>query len=139
MRAFDDTARKLHFPAADEVQIVAKQQDDLVDLGVGGVVGEYDILVPNELAFGGFNLLRGREDMGVLREGAYAEKAKDNNKQFGFHVSTTILSEIYCKITTNSDFDRASIRNLLQNCNKFRLRQSYYLKFTANCEDARRL
>ena len=51
-------------------------------------------------------------------------------------ISIGLLSEIYCKITTNSDFNMVSIRNLLQNCNKFRLRQSYYLKFTANCGDS---
>jgi len=31
------------------------------------------------------------------------------------------LSEIYCKITVNSDFNRVSIRNLVQNCNKFQV------------------
>ena len=31
------------------------------------------------------------------------------------------LSEIFCKITVNSDFNRSSIRNFLQNCNKIRL------------------
>lgn len=65
------------------------------------------------MALSGFDLLRGREDMGVLREGAYAEKAKDDDYEFGFHSSTTILSKIYCKITTNSDYNRTSIRNLL--------------------------
>ena len=41
--------------------------------------------------------------MGVLREGAETIKAEDDEK-FGFHSSTTILSDIYCKITTNSDY-----------------------------------
>ena len=60
--------------------------------------------------------------MDVLCEGAYAENAY-YNKEFGFHNSTTILSEIYCKITINSEYIYGSIRNLLQNCNKFRFGQ----------------
>ena len=82
--ALDDPARKLHFLAADSVQILTKHRDDLADFGIGGVVGEDDILVPNKLSFSGFHLLRGGEDVGVLREGVKREKAKDGEK-FGFH------------------------------------------------------
>ena len=72
--AFDDTTRKLHLLAADAVQVVAEEQNDLVDLGIGGIVGENDVFVPDELPVLGFDLLRSREDMGVLCEGAKAEK-----------------------------------------------------------------
>ena len=68
--AFDDTTRKLHLLAANEVQIVTEQGDDLADFGIGGVVCQHDTFIPNKLALGGFDLLWGREDMGVLREGA---------------------------------------------------------------------
>lgn len=118
--AFDDAARKLHLFATDAVQVVAEEQNDLVDFGIGGIVCQHDTFIPNKLPLSGFDLLWGREDMGVLREGAEAEKA-EQDKEFGFHSSTTILSDIYCKITVNSDFNRVSIRNLLQNCNKIRL------------------
>ena len=38
-------------------------------------------------------------------------------------ITIGFLSEIYCKITINSDYIYGSIRNLLQNCNKFRFGQ----------------
>ena len=82
--ALDDPTRKLHFLAADSVQFLTKHRNDLADFGIGGVVGEDDILVPNKLAFSGFYLLRGREDVDVLRESGHREKAKDGEK-FGFH------------------------------------------------------
>ena len=88
--AFDDTARKLHLFATDAVQVVAKQHDDLVDFGIGGIVGKDDIFIPDELPVLGFDLLRSRDDMSVLREGAEAEKA-EQDKKFGFHGYTTIL------------------------------------------------
>jgi hypothetical protein len=62
--------------AADEVQVVAEKHNDLVDFGIGGIVSQHDILIPNELALSGFDLLWRGEDMGVLCEGAYREKAK---------------------------------------------------------------
>ena len=79
------------------VQVATPHRDDFADFRIRGIVSKDDILIPNKMALLCFDLLWGREDMGVLREGEYAEKAKDNNKEFGFHTSTTILSEIYCK------------------------------------------
>ena len=116
------------------VQVAAPHRDDFADFGVGGIVAQDDIFVPNELPVRSLDLLRGRKDMNVLREGVCAKKAKDNDKEFDFHNSTTILSDIYCKITTKSDYDRVSIRNLLQNYNKFRFYQVFYPKFTAKLQ-----
>ncbi len=76
--AFDDAARKLHLFATDTVQVVAKQHDDLVDFGIGGVVGKDDIFIPDELPVLGFDLLRSRNDMGVLRLGKKAKTTKEN-------------------------------------------------------------
>ena len=73
--AFDDAARKLHLSAADLVQIVTKEHDDLADFSIGGIVCKDDVIVPNELALGGCYLLRCGKDMDVLRKGAEAEKA----------------------------------------------------------------
>ena len=109
--AFDDAARKLHFLAADLVQVAEKHRDNLADFGIGGIIGQDDILVPNKLAFSGFDLLWGRQDMHVLRESAQRKKAKDE-KEFGFHC----------------------IRNFLQNCNKFQFDAVFYLKFTVKSQ-----
>ena len=57
----------------------------MADFGIGGIVGEDNILVPNKLSLSGFDLLRGREDMGVLRSGEKAEEAKQKGYEFGFH------------------------------------------------------
>ena len=74
--AFDDAARKLHLFATDAVQVVAEKHNDLVDFGIGGIVSQHDTFIPNKLALSGFDLLWGREDMSVLREGAKREKAE---------------------------------------------------------------
>ena len=55
--ALDDAARKLHLLAADEVQVVAEEHNDLVDFGIGGIVSQHDTLIPNKLALRSFNLL----------------------------------------------------------------------------------
>lgn len=65
--AFDDAARESHGLAADLVQVVAECRYNLADFGIGGIVGEDDVLVPNEMTLSGFHLLRRRNDMGVLR------------------------------------------------------------------------
>ena len=57
----------------------------MADFGIGSVVVEDDILVPNELALSGFDLLRGRDDMDGLRRGEKAEEAKQKGYEFGFH------------------------------------------------------
>lgn len=80
MFASDGTAGELYHLAADLVQVAAPHRDNLTDFGIGSVVCQDNIVVPNKLPVGSLNLLRGREDMDVLREGAEAEKAKDNQE-----------------------------------------------------------
>jgi hypothetical protein len=92
--AFNDATRKQYLSATDLVQIVAKHRDDLVDFGIGGIVGEDDVIVPREITISEFDLLRGGENMGVLCEGTYTEKAKDNQDS-GSH-----SWKISAKITT---------------------------------------
>ena len=57
MLAFDDTARKLHLLAADLFQVAAPHRDDLADFGIGGVIGQDDVIIPNEMTLLDFDLL----------------------------------------------------------------------------------
>ena len=68
--AFDDAARKLHLFATDAVQVVAEEQNNLVDFGIGGIVCQHDTFIPNKLTLSSFDLLWGGQDMRVLRKGA---------------------------------------------------------------------
>ena len=56
----------------------------MADFGIGGIVGQHDLVVPMELSGMGLDLLWRRQDVDVLREGGKPEKAKENEK-FGFH------------------------------------------------------
>lgn len=74
--AFGDAACEQDSLWGDLLQVAAPHGDDLVDFGIGSIVGEDDILVPNKLTLSGFDLLWGGEDMGVLCSKAQCEKAK---------------------------------------------------------------
>ena len=106
--ALDDAARKLHLFAADKVQVVAEEHNDLVDFGIGGIVSQHDILIPNELALSGFDLLWGWQDMGVLREGVKAEKAEEN-EDLGFH-------KIVGELTMNWKFGKVITISCVVSC-----------------------
>jgi len=69
----------------------------LADFGIRGIVGEDDIFVPNELTFSGFYLLWRWKNMGVLREGAETEKAKDDKESgsHGWNFSAKITTKRY--------------------------------------------
>jgi hypothetical protein len=67
--AFDDPTREEHSVGTDLLQVAAPHRDKLADFGVGSVVGEYDVLVPNKLTLLNFNLLRSGKNMYVLRRG----------------------------------------------------------------------
>ena len=65
--AFDGTSGELQLVAADLVEVLSKHGDYLADFSIGGIVGQYDAVVPNEMALMDFHFLRSGDDMGVLR------------------------------------------------------------------------
>ena len=73
--SLDYTSGKQCLMRTDLSKVVAKHRHDLADFGIGGIVGEDDVLVPMELTLSGLHLLWRRQDMDVLREGAQREKA----------------------------------------------------------------